>query len=289
MILRVSLFFLLLMGFATSSTAQIEEPVKWTFEHEKIAEGDYLLKCIATMEDGWYIYAQDNPNPDGPVPTSFEWKQRKSYQFISDVEEVGDLIDKFDPFFETQVKKYGNQVIFQRKVRSTKAVDRIRGELEFMCCNDEKCLPPTPVKFSFTVGKDDEGAVAAQGQKKPESDSKAGLTAQKIEDPVEWSYDWVELLDGSYEIRVKAKIEDGWYVYSQDNNPDEGPKPTVFNFDESDQIEWLDEKVIEEGKLKSGMDPVFNVNVNKYAHELMFTRKVKLLDPDAVVSGEFEL
>ncbi len=294
---RLFAALLLLFGAFTNSFAQIEDPVSWKFEHEKLADGEYLLKFVATMESGWYIYSQDNSG-DGPVPTSFTFKPGKTWERMDGdgmLEEVGKVYDSHDPVFDMQVKKYKDQVVFQTKIKTTKAVDRIRGELEFMTCDDSKCLPPAIEKFRFVVGRDDVIKETASTDTEHATDELSvggnpiiDLSApQGIEDPVQWNYDWVEVADSTFELRVIATIEEGWSVYSQINSGD-GPKPTVFEFETVEDVEWIDDVVFEEGKLKSEIDPVFDVLVNKFAHKLTFKRKVKIKSDKAKIAGFFE-
>jgi hypothetical protein len=49
---------------------------------------------------------------------------------------------------------FENSVVFQQKVKlkSAKAA-AVKGKLEFMTCNDQKCLPPDEVEFSIPLGK----------------------------------------------------------------------------------------------------------------------------------------
>lgn len=306
---RLPILLLLFIGAAFNVNAvelpfapQMEDPVSWTFEHEDLGEGEYLLKFIATLESGWFIYSQDIAD-GGPVPTSFTFKERKTWSRVDDkIEEVGKMIDGHDPVFDMQVKKYKDKVVFQTKVKSKKKTNRISGELEFMTCDDSKCLPPATEKFSFIVGKDKKvivqkdkdaealgaGASAAADGHETEVGKTVDLSApQGLLEPVKWNYDWVEVADSTFEMRITATIDDGWYVYSQ-LNTDEGPRPTTFEFETEEGIEWLDDRMLEEGKLKSGIDPVFNVLVNKFGHKLTFKRRAKLTSADAKIAGNFE-
>jgi len=296
---RFFAMLLLLVGAFSGLTGQIEDPVSWTFEHEETGENEYLLKFIATIEDGWYVYSQDI-EPGGPVPTSFSFKERKSWSRLDEnVQEIGKVYDAFDPIFEMQVKKYKEQVVFQTRVKTKKKTGRITGELEFMTCDDSKCLPPATEKFSFIVGRDKSQKDDSQVTDSVVEDGNAALPIDGTEatssknsgfiNPVKWSFDWVELEEeGTFEMRVNAKIQENWHVYSQDNKSEDGPEPTVFHFEDNSDIEWLDDEVLESGKLKEGIDPVFKVHVKKFADKLTFKRRVKLLNPDAVIEGRFE-
>jgi thiol:disulfide interchange protein DsbD len=52
------------------------------------------------------------------------------------------------------VSYFEKTVTFQQKIKlkSNKAT-AIKGQLEFMTCNDKKCLPPDDVDFTVPLGK----------------------------------------------------------------------------------------------------------------------------------------
>ncbi|MNW21061.1 hypothetical protein D3C71_2217640 [compost metagenome] len=49
------------------------------------------------------------------------------------------------------VSYFGNQVVFQQKVKLNKATATVKGTVEFMVCNDKQCLPPDEVSFNIPV------------------------------------------------------------------------------------------------------------------------------------------
>ncbi len=61
-------------------------------------------------------------------------------------------IAKFDKQFKMNIGFFENEVIFQQKVKLKSAgATNVKGKLEFMVCNDKKCLPPTEVEFVAPV------------------------------------------------------------------------------------------------------------------------------------------
>ena len=51
-----------------------------------------------------------------------------------------------------------------------------------------------------------------------------------------WDVEIVQGEDNEYEIRFEASIAEGWYIYSQDNDPNAGPIPTTIEFNENADI-----------------------------------------------------
>jgi len=135
--------------------AQIEEPVEWSFESKHLGNNEFDLISTATVEKGWYIYSQDLAD-DGPVPTTFNFTPKESrYELVGRTDEDGNFIEGFDKIFEMHVKKFKNKAVFTQRVKLKKKRASIKGSLEFMTCNDEKCLPPEMVEFKFTPSTDD--------------------------------------------------------------------------------------------------------------------------------------
>ena len=58
-----------------------------------------------------------------------------------------------------------------------------------------------------------------------------GASAQ-IEDPVTWKFGlYPSEQDGMHDLVVHAKVDTCWHIYSQDNDPNDGPVPTEFAFE----------------------------------------------------------
>jgi len=141
--------------FSFALSAQILEPVKWSFATEKISDNEFELVFTAKIDEGWNIYSQFI-NGDGPVATSFSFDKNKDVKFKGKVSETGDKIKEgMDEVFGIEIKKFGKRAIFKQKVKVDDLNTTVTGVLEFMTCDDEKCLPPTQVDFSFTFPKED--------------------------------------------------------------------------------------------------------------------------------------
>jgi len=145
----------LLIGFVSFS--QVYEPVKWVASVEKIAESEFSLIATATIDDGWHLYSQKIPD-GGPIPTKFSFASKVNEFQLIDKTVEGKGHEEFDKVFEMDIKYFEKKAVFKQKIRVLKTgIISINGTVEFMVCNDTKCLPPTEVDISFTVeGKADD-------------------------------------------------------------------------------------------------------------------------------------
>ncbi|RMG86796.1 MAG: hypothetical protein D6714_03540, partial [Bacteroidetes bacterium] len=98
----------------------------------------------------------------------------------------------------------------------------------------------------------------------------------QILDPVKWSFSTEKVNDQEYNLKFTATIEPGWYVYSQFLEGEDGPIPTSFNFDESDHFELVGKAVENSDHRKEGHDPMFDMNIVKFAESVTFTQKIKV-------------
>jgi thiol:disulfide interchange protein DsbD len=143
---------ILLFFVVTVSSAQIFEPVKWQTSVEKISSDEYNLISTAIIDSGWHLYSQDVPD-DGPIPTTFTYNDQSGKIKITGntFEEEGHIID--DPVFKMRIKYFENTASFKQKIKVEEGITAIEGLVEFMVCDDEKCLPPTEVDLSFDLTK----------------------------------------------------------------------------------------------------------------------------------------
>lgn len=134
------------------SYSQIYDPVKWTTSVEKLSENEYNLVATATIENKWHLYSQSVP-PDGPIPTNFSFSKNPNFELIgTPSEENGHTV--FDPVFKMNIKYFENSAVFKQKIKKLSAgVSEIKGAVEFMVCDDAKCLPPATKKLDFDLTK----------------------------------------------------------------------------------------------------------------------------------------
>lgn len=308
------LICLSLIGFSLKS--QILTPVKWSTTYEQISDQEFNLQFIATIDEGWVIYSQYLENEDGPVPTGFFYDEGDHFELVGKNEESGNRKEAYDKVFDMQLIKLSKKAIFTQKVKVKDFSKPIKGYLEFMTCDDEKCLPPTEEEFSFSlqnIPADSRGAIEPASEPEDAEAAKASeiianiapqieaqegstISADQNEDqlsgtignilnPVSWGLKVKPTEANKYELIFTAEMEEGWSIYSQ-HTDDNGPVPTEFGFDEGEHFTLLGE-VVEIGKKKKGPDPLFdNVIVIKYPESpVTFTQKIEVNDPDKTISG----
>ncbi|WP_242135571.1 protein-disulfide reductase DsbD family protein [Aestuariivivens marinum] len=174
--MKKSLLLLFLLSVSVFN-AQIFEPVKWATSVEKISDSEYYLISTATIDKGWHLYSQDVPE-DGPIPTTFIYDQQEGKINVigNTTEEEGHTVD--DPVFNMKIKFFENKATFKQKIEIVEGIASVVGTVEFMVCDDVRCLPPTEVDLSFKIGTsnasvetntDDSPKLSNEGSEKTET------------------------------------------------------------------------------------------------------------------------
>jgi thiol:disulfide interchange protein DsbD len=149
---KLSLFFLLFIAAATSVQAQTTESlVKWSFAAKKKDPKTYEVVASAMLPKTWHIYSQTTPK-GGPVATKITFKTNPLLILTGDPKESGALKTMHDQVFDVDVKYFNDKVDFVQLVKlKTAATTSVSGTVEYMICNDEKCLPPTKQNFDVKL------------------------------------------------------------------------------------------------------------------------------------------
>ena len=145
-----SLFFFLLSALSVSVLTG-QSPVKWTFSSTDLGNDTYLITFTADIEDGWNTYSQHLESDEGPVATSFRITPGDHIELIGSVEEGGDISTAYDAIFAMNLTKIKHKGIFTQKVRQLEKFKPVTGQIEYMVCNGEMCLPPKAVDFSIDL------------------------------------------------------------------------------------------------------------------------------------------
>ncbi len=144
------LIIILLLGL--NAQAQIYNPVKWTTSVEKISDSQYDLVAKATIAKKWHLYSQYLENDDGPIATTFSYKDSlNTYQLIGKTTE-GKGHTEYDKVFEMVIKYFEREAVFKQRINLLTDKKIVLNEVvNFMVCDDASCLPPTDVDLKFVV------------------------------------------------------------------------------------------------------------------------------------------
>lgn len=175
MIKRFTLGLLLMVISCLSVVAQMQDPVHFKTEWKSISANEAEIIFSATIDPGWHVYSTDLGD-GGPTQATINIDKINGATLDGKLKPGSNEIKKMDPIFEMEVKFFEKTAKFTQKVKLTGGKYSVSGYLEYGACNDENCLPPTSVDFTFS------GEVPAQAKA---ADTKEKEAPKKEEAPVE--------------------------------------------------------------------------------------------------------
>ena len=140
--------FLMLSFIAIAVFAQFQEPVTWNVKFEKLSDTEAEISFVGQIERGWHVYSTDLGD-GGPISATFNVDKIAGAKADGTLKPVGKEVSAFDKMFSMQVRYFEKRAQFVQKLTLEGGPYEVTGYLEYGACNDENCLPPTPVEFSF--------------------------------------------------------------------------------------------------------------------------------------------
>lgn len=128
---------------------QILKPVTWSYAAKKTSATEATVFIKATIDESWHMYSQ-YLKEGGPNPTVFSFQPSKTYSLIGKTMEPKPK-SVYEPSFRMQVSYFENTVVFQQKIKLHANSISVKGKVEFMVCDDQRCLPPDEVEFIIPV------------------------------------------------------------------------------------------------------------------------------------------
>ena len=177
MIKRFTLGLLLMVISCLSVVAQMQDPVHFKTEWKSISANEAEIIFSATIDPGWHVYSTDLGD-GGPTQATINIDKISGATLDGKLKPGSNEIKKMDPIFEMEVKFFEKTAKFTQKVKLTGGKYSVSGYLEYGACNDENCLPPTSVDFTFS------GEIPAQAKaadtKEKEAPKKEGTPVEAV-------------------------------------------------------------------------------------------------------------
>jgi thiol:disulfide interchange protein DsbD len=268
-ITRALSVFALLIAFTSTISAQIFQPVKWRFSIKPLENNEFEISASAVIEDTWHVYAlsvSDKADAIGPIPTTLKINPSSDFEVVGKTKE-GKYITHYDPNFEMDLNYFEKTAVFKQKIKAKNDKPfKVSGVVEYMACNDERCIFPDPELFDLSITPNtDTEQVAA--------DTTTAISNGK-ENHATWNFSISAVSDKEFLLSFKATLEAGWHIYAQKLESNEGPVPTSFLFDPNSDYS-LDAPV-SEPKAKRIYDKNFMMNIDYYEGVVVFEKKISL-------------
>lgn len=134
--------------------------IEWDIATEKIDNENVNLIFEAKIDKGWHLYSQFLGENEGPIPTTFIYKENPSFTFVGEAKEIGGETH-FDNVWGFDITYFNDKARFEQKIHLSNTEESIlEGEIEFMICNESECMPPEIYPFKIDLLQ--ESAVAEE-------------------------------------------------------------------------------------------------------------------------------
>jgi hypothetical protein len=142
--------FILSLAILLSGIAVAQSPVSWTYSAIKLSPGLFEVHITATIQSGWHVYAQQQPEDAIAVPTSIKFTRNPVLTIHGNLKELGNKQHYKDADLGIEAFQYAEKVEFVQQVKlRVKGKTSLNGSISFQACTDEKCLPPATTDFSI--------------------------------------------------------------------------------------------------------------------------------------------
>lgn len=146
---RIVMFLMMFLTWG-GLQAQVLQPVKWAFSIETISNNKVAVKAKATIDAPWHLYSTVIP-AGGPIPTSFVFEESDSYKPVGELQQSKEPDLVFDQAFQMELGYFSKEVTFTQEFEVEDDNASISGYVEFMACDDGRCLPPDTVDFKLDM------------------------------------------------------------------------------------------------------------------------------------------
>lgn len=145
----ISLLLLLLV--APLSWAQ-KPVVSWSVSQQALdSEGTYRITMTADIQEGFHIY-DTRSYEFGPDPTVITFKQDPSYELLGAHQILSPVDSHYDDVFELEIGTMDGPAVFAQDVKLLREAALVELNIEWMACNEVRCLPLDDQDFTIAIG-----------------------------------------------------------------------------------------------------------------------------------------
>jgi thiol:disulfide interchange protein DsbD len=129
--------------FITNVFSQ-KDPIQWKAAYFPQRDGQGYIEITGTLEKGWHTYSTKITG-DGPIPTSFTFQPASFYKLEGNIQEIG-AHEEYVAAFDMNLSLFSDKAVFRQVVRVPgEKGGKVKISVEYMCCNDNMCLPPKTI------------------------------------------------------------------------------------------------------------------------------------------------
>ena len=137
-----------ILSVATSAQGLMSKPVRFKVEKKQVNDNTFDVLFSATIDKGWHVYSPGLP-AGGPVSASIAIDKSEGVEAEGPLKAIGNERNVYDEMFGMNVRYFEDAVTFSQRFKTKGGKYDVSGRLVYGSCNDQMCLPPTSVDFSY--------------------------------------------------------------------------------------------------------------------------------------------
>lgn len=137
-----------ILSVATSAQGIMSKPVRFKVEKKQVNNNTFDVLFSATIDKGWHVYSPGLP-AGGPVSASIAIDKSEGVEAEGPLKAIGNERNVYDEMFGMNVRYFEDAVTFSQRFKTKGCKYDVSGRLVYGSCNDQMCLPPTSVDFSY--------------------------------------------------------------------------------------------------------------------------------------------
>ena len=183
---RIALLLTLFICALVSALAQFQTPVTITASQKKVADDALEIVFQGNVDAGWHVYGTDIAD-GGPTRAELTLEKQKGLKPDGKLKAAGKLHKAMDEMFGMEVSYMEGTASFVQRFTITESEYEVAGYLTYGACNDENCIPPTNVEFSFKGEGKPQTTEPEKIVEEPKEEEKAAVVEDTItaEEPVQ--------------------------------------------------------------------------------------------------------
>ena len=149
---------IILIAFSfVSILTHAQNPIQWEVKSKSIGDNLYELNIHAKLEKEWHLYSQYLEKNEGydpensPLSTYINYELGDNFDTIGNTQEIG-VETKYDPVWESEISFFSDSGSFIQIIQINNPDSTIfNGNVNFMACDNEQCLPPDDYSFKIDL------------------------------------------------------------------------------------------------------------------------------------------
>ena len=153
----------LLFAICATCMAQFSQPVSWKFSVEAKSKSVFVVKATGTFSDpAWHCYDLQDYGLDGPNSTVFSI-ECDAVRPVDEPHIISEVKREYSDIYAMEIGTCEKEIVIVQTVELIKGRKAdIVVNVEWQCCNDQNCLPPSDASGTVTIkGKPVAAAVSA--------------------------------------------------------------------------------------------------------------------------------